>query len=82
MTRELGAGVMAIFLLLPACSRKPAAGKVDPQLQAYAVAQDTTDPQHLIPLDHQQAQGARVFQTNCVWCHADAPPPGLPTAPT
>ena len=76
MKRELAVGVMAIFLLLPACSRKPAAAKPDPLLQAYWVVQDTNDPQHLIPLDYQQAQGARVFQANCVWCHADATPAG------
>jgi len=76
MKRELAAGVMTIFLLLPACSRKPAAAKPDPLLQAYWVVPDTNDPQHLVPLDYQQAQGARVFQANCVWCHADATPAG------
>jgi mono/diheme cytochrome c family protein len=76
MKNELVGGVMAILLLLPACSRKPAAAKPDPFLQAYRVVQDANDPQHLIPLDYQQAQGARVFQCNCVWCHADATPAG------
>jgi mono/diheme cytochrome c family protein len=76
MRRELAAGVTAIFLLLPACSRKPAASKTDPLLQAYTVLQDTNDPQHPIPLDYLQAQGSRVFQATCVWCHADATPAG------
>jgi mono/diheme cytochrome c family protein len=76
MTRELAAGLTAILLLLPACSRKPAAAKPDPFLKAYGVVQDANDPQKLIPLDYQQAQGARVFQNDCVWCHADATPAG------
>lgn len=76
MRRELAAAVTAIFLLMPACSRKSAAAKPDPLLQAYTVAQDINDPQHPIPLDYLQAQGARVFQSNCVWCHGDATPAG------
>src|SRR3974390_94743 len=76
MRRELAAGVTAILLLLPACSRKPASVKPDPFLQAYTVLQDSNDRQHPIPLDYLQAQGARVFQTECVWCHADATPAG------
>ena len=76
MRRELAAALTAIFLLMPACSRKPAAAKPDPLLQAYTVLQDTNDPQHPIPLDYLQAQGARVFQAECVWCHADATPAG------
>jgi mono/diheme cytochrome c family protein len=76
MRRELAAGVTAILLLMPACSRKPAPAKPDPLLQAYTVLRDSNDPQHPIPLDYLQAQGARVFQANCVWCHADATPAG------
>ena len=76
MRREIVAAVTAIFLLLPACSRKPAAAKPEPTLQAYTMLPDTNDPQHPIPLDYLQAQGARVFQAECVWCHADATPAG------
>jgi mono/diheme cytochrome c family protein len=76
MRREIAAAVTAILLLLPACSRKPAAAKPDPTLQAYTILQDTTDPQHPMPLNYLQAQGARLFQTECVWCHADATPAG------
>jgi mono/diheme cytochrome c family protein len=76
MRREFAAATTAILLLLSACSRKPAPAKQDPLLQAYSVMQDTNDPQHLIPLNYQQAQGARVFESNCVWCHADATPAG------
>jgi len=37
---------------------------------------DWNDPQHVIPLNYQQAQGKRVFYEQCVWCHADATPAG------
>jgi mono/diheme cytochrome c family protein len=62
--------------LLAACACKRAAVTPDPLLKAYAVEQDSNDPQHLVPLNYQQAQGARVFQNDCVWCHADATPAG------
>jgi cytochrome c oxidase cbb3-type subunit 3 len=45
-------------------------------LKAYAVEQDAADPQRLISLNYQQAKGARVYQANCVWCHADSTPAG------
>ncbi|HEV2493765.1 MAG TPA: cytochrome c [Terriglobia bacterium] len=37
---------------------------------------DPSDPQRVVPLNYQQAQGKRVFYRNCVWCHADATPAG------
>ena len=73
---QYAVGVALCIVFLPACSRKPAAAKPDPLLQAYAVVQDTNDPQRIIPLNYQQAQGARVFQADCVWCHADSTPAG------
>jgi cytochrome c oxidase cbb3-type subunit III len=82
-----------LFLTIPAliivlsCQHKPAVVPADPLLNAYDVEQNANDPQHLIPLSYQQAQGKRVFNNNCVWCHADATPAGpsnrsnLTTAP-
>jgi cytochrome c oxidase cbb3-type subunit III len=67
-----------LFLIIPAliilssCQRKPAVAPANPLLNAYDVEQNPTDPQHLILLNYQQAQGKRVFNNNCVWCHADA----------
>ena len=77
MNKQLGALVClaAALVFSTACARKPAA-KPDPLLKAYAVEQDPNDPQHLIPLNYRQAQGARVFQNDCVWCHADVTPAG------
>ena len=37
---------------------------------------DWNDPQRVIPLGYQAAQGKRIFYTQCVWCHADATPAG------
>jgi mono/diheme cytochrome c family protein len=45
-------------------------------LQAYDTEQDSADPQKIISLDYEQAQGKRVFYDKCVWCHADATPAG------
>ena len=67
-----------LFLIIPAviilssCLRKPATAPANPLLKAYDVEQNPTDPQHPLPLNYQQAQGKRVFNNNCVWCHADA----------
>ena len=62
--------------VLAACHRKGLDVKADPLRNAYDVEQDWSDPQHLIPLNYQQAQGKRLFYQNCVWCHADSTPAG------
>lgn len=70
--------VLVFFLIpgLPACRKKSVAAKTDPLLRAYDVETDPSDPQRVVPLNYQQAQGKRVFYRNCVWCHADATPAG------
>jgi mono/diheme cytochrome c family protein len=60
---------------LPAC-RKKSGGTAEALRQAYDTEPDWNDPQHVIPLSYEQAQGKRVFYTQCVWCHADATPAG------
>lgn len=73
---------LILFLIVPAvailstCQRKPAAAPTNRLANAYDVEQNPADPQHLIPLNYQQAQGKRVFNNNCVWCHAAATPAG------
>src|SRR5574337_1001001 len=67
---------LSAVVLLASCREKSAAAKVDPLSTAYGVEQDWNDPQHVIPLNYQQAQGKRVFYTYCVWCHADSTPAG------
>jgi mono/diheme cytochrome c family protein len=59
-----------------AAYRPGAAGQSDPLRNAYDSEPDWNDPQHLIPLNYQQAQGKRLFYQYCVWCHADATPAG------
>ena len=58
------------------CHKKMATEKPDPTLRAYDSEQDWNDPQRVIPLNYQQAQGKRVFYQYCIWCHADATPAG------
>jgi mono/diheme cytochrome c family protein len=43
---------------------------------SYGSEVDWNNPQHVIPLDYQQAQGKRIFYEQCVWCHADSTPAG------
>lgn len=61
---------------LQACREKAAIATPNPLLKAYDVEQDANDPQRVIPLNYQQAQGKRVFNNTCVWCHAEATPAG------
>jgi mono/diheme cytochrome c family protein len=58
------------------CHRKPPTAKSDPLVRAYDSEQDWNDPQRVIPLNYQEAQGKRVFYQYCVWCHADSTPAG------
>lgn len=67
--------VSAIVIVL-SCRRKPAVSPALSLLNAYDIEQNSADAQHLIPLNYQQAQGKRIFNNNCVWCHADATPAG------
>lgn len=43
---------------------------------SYGVEADWTNPDRLIPLDYNQAQGQQIFYQQCVWCHADTTPAG------
>lgn len=64
------------LLLLAACRKKSPQATTDPLSRAYDTEADWNDPQHVNPLNYEQAQGKRVFYTNCVWCHADSTPAG------
>lgn len=63
-------------LFLTGCSRKSSVVKSDPLATAYDTEVDWNDPQRVIPLGYEQAQGKRIFYQQCVWCHADATPAG------
>ena len=69
--------VLMALVGVAGCRRHPAESvKTDPLLKAYDTEVDWTDPQHVIPLNYQQAEGKRIFYQQCVWCHADATPAG------
>lgn len=72
----LGASLLLALVSLPGCRKKAAPAANDPLRSAYDVEPDWNDPQRLISLDYQQAQGKRIFYQDCVWCHADATPAG------
>ncbi len=63
-------------LFLTGCSRRSSVVKSDSLATAYDTEVDWNDPQRVIPLGYQQAQGKRIFYQQCVWCHADATPAG------
>lgn len=67
---------LAAITTLAACRGKGIVASTNPLLNAYDVEQDPNDPQHVIALNYQQAEGKRVFYKTCVWCHADATPAG------
>lgn len=43
---------------------------------SYGSEPDWNDPQRILPLNYEQAQGKRIFYQQCVWCHADSTPAG------
>ena len=68
--------LVACASLTTACQKRVATEKPDPLSRAYDSEPDWNDPQRVIPLNYQQAQGKRVFYRYCVWCHADSTPAG------
>jgi len=68
--------LVACASLAASCHKKVATQQLDPLSRAYDSEQDWNDPQRVIPLNYQQAQGKRVFYQYCVWCHADSTPAG------
>jgi mono/diheme cytochrome c family protein len=72
--------IASFFILCAAlvcgCREKTNTVNADPLLRAYDMEADWSDPQRIIPLSYQQAQGKRIFYKDCVWCHADATPAG------
>lgn len=68
--------IVSAIIIVSSCRRKSAVSPALSLLNAYDIEQNSADAQHLIPLNYQQAQGKRIFNNNCVWCHADATPAG------
>jgi mono/diheme cytochrome c family protein len=67
-----------LFCLLATAAgcRKQPPSPPDANAEAYDLEVDWNDPQRVIPLGYREAQGKRIFYTQCVWCHADATPAG------
>jgi len=80
MTRHKLLGSAAVLIVslssVSGCRKHAEPAKADLLLAAYDAELDWTDPQKIVPLGYQQAQGKRVFYRYCVWCHADATPAG------
>jgi len=76
MSRPVTVVVILILMAGAAACRKQPSAPQDPLAQAYDVEADWNDPQRVIPLGYREAQGKRVFYTQCVWCHADSTPAG------
>jgi mono/diheme cytochrome c family protein len=68
--------LLAALAGIPGCRSHGKALPSDPLRKAYDVEPDWNDPQRIIPLNYQQAQGKRLFYDRCVWCHADSTPAG------
>jgi mono/diheme cytochrome c family protein len=58
------------------CKTKKLVASADPLHEAYDSEADWNDPQRMILLTYDQAQGKRIFYVQCVWCHADSTPAG------
>ena len=74
-----GCTAVALACLLGAlagCRPKGATEARDPLRNAFELVVDASDSAKSVPLTYQQAQGKRVFETYCIWCHADATPAG------
>ena len=77
MIRRLLLTLPLFFLCgLAACGNKSAPAKADSLRNSYDSEVDWNDPQRIIPLNYEQAQGKRIFYQQCVWCHADSTPAG------
>jgi mono/diheme cytochrome c family protein len=76
MSRRFSTALLLGLLAASAGCRKPQAAPPDMAAKAYDAEVDWNDPQRVIPLNYREAQGKRIFYTQCVWCHADATPAG------
>jgi mono/diheme cytochrome c family protein len=76
MNLRLRTLLVIVCLFLTGCGRNTSVVKSDPLAKAYDSEADWNDPQRIIPLSYEQAQGKRIFYQQCVWCHADATPAG------
>ncbi len=75
-TMPLLLGLFLALALAVSCRKASGPAAADPLRNAYDTEQDWNDATRIITLNYQQAQGKRIFYTQCVWCHADSTPAG------
>lgn len=71
--------ILAVACVLTAtsgCRQKGVTEAKDPLRSAFDTVPDANDAAKIVPLTFQQARGKRVFETYCIWCHADTTPAG------
>ena len=68
--------LLMLAALVSACGKRGNATPADPLRNAFETEPDWNDATKLIQLNYQQAQGKRIFYTQCVYCHADSTPAG------
>jgi len=68
--------LLATSLGSAACGKKSGVAASEPLRNSYDTETDWNDPQRVILLSYEQAQGKRIFYEQCVWCHADVTPAG------
>jgi mono/diheme cytochrome c family protein len=68
--------LLSLVTLSSACRKRTTEAIPGPLVRAYHIESDWNDAQRTIVLNYEQAQGKRVFYTQCVWCHADTTPAG------
>jgi mono/diheme cytochrome c family protein len=68
--------ILSFVTVLSGCRKRTAEAAPDPAARAYDTEVDWNDPQRIINLNYEQAQGKRIFYAQCVWCHADSTPAG------
>lgn len=76
MRRLLFSVLLLALAGFAACSKKNPSPAPNSLRSAYDSEPDWNDPQRVIPLTYEQAQGKRIFYQQCVWCHADSTPAG------
>jgi mono/diheme cytochrome c family protein len=70
--------LLALILasILGACRKQAVESGPQQHPNAYESEIDSNNAEHVIPLNYEEAQGKRLFNAYCVWCHADSTPAG------
>lgn len=76
-TRWLAPSLVLVLLpFLGGCQKHSSQPGPQPNSNTYDAEIDSSNPDHVFPLNYEQSQGKRLFNSYCVWCHADSTPAG------